>query len=255
MVKLTSGLTTKVGALALAGVMSVAALSAQSASFVTVFTDQSLFEAAIATKVVEDFNGPEVEFADNSIGNSVGAQTTVDVIGGFNDSSFNGIDGNGFFSGEVDSSPLITDDGEAYTFNTGSIFGFGLVGLQNDDLNDPAGLDLEEIGISFGSESFLVSDLLGLTDSSNGNFVNNAEADGPVFLGFLSSTAQDGFSLFHGDDVAPGGVNGNTEGFFVDALILDVAPDIAPVPLPAGLLLLLGGLGVMAFLRRKGAQT
>ncbi|MDW3223996.1 MAG: VPLPA-CTERM sorting domain-containing protein [Paracoccaceae bacterium] len=248
---LTIKLVTKSRAIGLAGMLSIAALSAHAASLVTVFTDQALFEAAIATPVTEDFNGDRVEFADNSKRNPVGLQTTVDVIGGFDDDSFNGIDGNGFFNGEVDSSLVGSGDGESYVFNTGPIFGFGLVGLQNDNLTDPAGLDLEEIGISFGTESFLLSDILGLTNSSDGQNVNSVENTDPVFVGFLSTDAQFGFSLFHGDDVAPGGVDGGNERFFLDALIVDVAP----VPLPAGLPLLLGGLGAMAFLRRKARRA
>lgn len=214
---------------------------------VTVFTDQVLFEAALTTSVTEDFNGAASDFAENSSGNSIGTQTTVDLIGGVGDPGPTGLIGNGFFQGEVDA---LGDDPLSLNFNTGHVFGFGLVGLQNDSNSDPGGLDLEEIGIEFAGYSFLVSDLLGLTNSSDGQRVQNVDSTGPVFIGLLADVAQTGFSLVHGDDAAPGAVVGNTEEFFVDALVLATAPGVAAVPLPAGLPFLLAGLGGFAALRR-----
>ncbi len=232
---------------ALGAAAAVLALStaAQAATFTT-FTDRAAFEAAIsgvpqiATPVVEDFNGAEVDFGENSTGGVVGSRTTVDIVGHSGDTSDQGLTGTGFFEGEVDGGG---SDEADIVFNTGPILGFGLDGLQ--DNNDTPEFDSEEIGILFGGELFLVSDLLGLTDSSSGAELDDAEA-GPVFIGIVSDTVFSGFTLLHGDKIAPGGVDGANENFWIDELVLAPA-----VPLPAGLPLLLAGLGAFGFMRRR----
>ncbi|MFK7762770.1 MAG: VPLPA-CTERM sorting domain-containing protein [Roseobacter sp.] len=221
------------------------AAPAQAATFTT-FTDRSAFEtalvgvAAIATPVVEDFNGDSVNFGANTTGGVVGQRTAVDIIGHIGDDSEQGLTGTGFFEGEVDGGG---SDEVDILFNTGPILGFGLDGLQ--DNNDTPEFDPEEIGILFGGELFLVSDILGLSDSSDGTPVDDTET-GAVFIGILSDTAFSSFTLLHGDKVAPGGVDGANENFWIDELVLAPA-----VPLPAGLPLLLAGLGAFGVMRRR----
>lgn len=232
-------------ALGLAATTLAIAAPAQAATFTT-FTDRAAFETAlagvavIATPVIEDFNGDEVDFGENASGGVVGQRTTVDIIGHVGDGSDQGLTGTGFFEGEVDGGG--TDEADI-VFNTGPILGFGLDGLQDD--NETPEFDPEEIGILFGGELFLVSDLLGLSDSSDGAPVDDTET-GAVFIGILSDTAFSSFTLLHGDKVAPGGVDGANENFWIDELVLAPA-----VPLPAGLPLLLAGLGAFGVLRRR----
>lgn len=239
-----------VAALSLAGTGVSAA-----AGTVTLFTDRASFEAAAAALVVEDFNGAASDFAANSTGNVIGSQTTLDLIGGAGDAGPTGLTGTGFLQSEVDSSSITNGDGLEIQFNTGSVFGFGLDGLQDDSATSPGGLDLEEIGIQFDGQSFLVSDILGLTNSSNGNSVSTVENTDPVFVGLLSTEAQAGFRLVHGDDVAPGGVSGGNEEFFINELVLAVN-NANVVPVPAALPMMAAGIGLFGFMgwrRRKTA--
>ena len=218
---------------------------------VMVFTDQTLWENALTGGVfqTENFDGAASNFLPNSSGNVVGTFLTVDVIGHDGDISRQGLTGTGFFEGEVDSSSITTSDGAELVFNFGTpIKGFGLLGLQNDSVTSPGGLDLEEIGIEVNGESFLVSDILGLTNSSNGNSVSTVENTASIpFLGFVSDTEITSFKLLHGDEVAPGGVSGGNEEFFVDGLVVATASTPEPTTLLS--LLVVGGLGLS--LKRK----
>ena len=195
--------------------------------------------------VTDTFEGSQAYFDANSSNNRIGAISTVDLIGGggdpsdpnnLPDSGPTGLTGTGFFRGEVDNSDKQTQDGLELRFNSPAIYGFALIGLQRDDnFNDLGGLDREEIGIVVEGESFLVSDLLGLTDSSDGNEVQNtqpkdvdpnAAVPDPIpFLGFVTMAPVAGFTLVHGDFVAPGGVVGDNEEFFIDDLVLAKVPE------------------------------
>ncbi len=240
----------------LLGLGLVAGLAGQVGATVLTFTDKTAWETALAgaTFITENFNGNASSFSANSTGNSVGTVTTIDLIGGVNDTGPTGLVGNGFLQGEVDSSTFQTSDGLTLQFNSPSIIGFGLVGLQDDSTSSPGGLDLEEIGIMVDGESFLVSDILGLTNSSNGSFVNTVENTAPIpFLGFIAMNNVNSFKLLHGDFVASGGVNGGNEEFYIDELIL-AQPGTQPVPEPSTMILLGTGLaGIIAWRRKNVA--
>ncbi len=216
---------------------------------VVTYVDQAAFEAAVGVPVItEEFDGAASDFAPDSMGNAVGSGITIDVngpAGSSTDTGPTGLTGNGQLESEVDSSGDILTIGMNFA---APVFGFGFV-IQNDSQTTASGLDLEEIGILLGGESFILSDILGLSDSSDGNSVSSVNGTGPQFFGFISDTAFSSLEFVHGDDVAPGGVSGGNEEFYLNSAVL--APAIAAVPLPAGLPLLLVGLGGMALVRGR----
>ncbi|MGD1950141.1 MAG: PTPA-CTERM sorting domain-containing protein [Leptolyngbyaceae cyanobacterium] len=226
----------------------VAIAEPATAASITAFTSQSAWEAALSGNVFssETFDGDASSFAANSTGNRVGNGLSVDLDGGRRDPGPTGLTGNGFFRGEVDS---FGRDSLALEFNTAvPINGFGILGLRDFS---KVGLDLAEIGIEVGGERFLVSDLLGLSNSDNGRFVFNKPSRKPVpFLGFVSTHgALDGFRLIHGDEVAPGGVLGQSEEFFIDGLVFAGSEEVPTPALLPGLI----GMGAAAFSKRKKA--
>jgi len=227
--------------------------SINASAAVITYTDQSAWEAAISGSIlIEDFNGSASSFSANSNGNSIGTVTTVDLIGGDGDAGPTGLTGGGFFQGEVDSSSFTTGDGLDLDFNISSAMGFALIGLQNDSTTYSDGLDLEEIGIIVNGEDFLISDILGLTDSSDngGESVSTVNSDAPIpFIGFISDSAISGFRLTHGDSVAPYGVSGGDEEFYLNELRIATVP----VPAPAPLALIGLGLAAIGFTRRRKA--
>ena len=152
----------------------------------------------------------------------------VMIIAGYNKLNISG-NGNGFFEGEVDSSSFATSDGLTLQFNADKMYGFAFEGMQNDSISSPTGLDLEEIGFEILGEKFLLSDILGLSDSSNNNNVSTINSTSVIsFVGFVSTSLFSGFNMLHGDFVAPGGVSGGNEEFYIDSMTVAVpAPSSA----------------------------
>ncbi len=236
---IASARLTKVG-LASAFMLTIAGNMSQANAAVFVFTDQTTWKNALsgASFETENFDNGASSFSANSTGNVIGSSLTVDLIGGVGDTGPTSLTGTGFFEGEVDSSSFTTGDGLTLNFNSNSpLKGFGILGLQNDNASNPGSLDLEEIGIEVSGESFLVSDILGLTNSSDGKFISNdVENTAPLpFLGFISDTEITSFKFLHGDFVAPGRVRGNAEEFYIDGIVTASAS----VPEPASILGLL----------------
>ena len=223
--------------LGVAGLTMFGAASVANAAVMT-FTNQVDWEAALggANILTETFDGAASSFAANSVGNPAGL-VTVDVIGHVGDSSNQGLTGTGFFEGEVDSDG---SDAASLNFNRSNIFGFALLGLQNDSETTPGSLDLEEIAVEVAGEMFLVSDILGLTDPADPGEVPTTENTDPIpFIGFVVDSPIDSFLLKHGDLVRE--VSGERENFFLDGLLLAQAD--VPEPGMLGLL----GLGLAGF--------
>ncbi len=236
----------------LASVRTLAAMMAllianPASAAVVAYTDFSAWQTAVSGNgsiTTEDFNGPASSFSANSSGNVIGAQTTVALDGGFLDAGPTGLTGNGYFRGEVDSSSKFLSDGLGLDFSFATaVGGFALNDFRSIDFGKGKGLMLQEIGIVVAGQSYLLSDLLGLTDSTDGRNVKKEKAKGPVFLGFASDTDLSGFSLIHGDFVAAGYVSGNNEEFMIGSLSL-ASPAPSTVPVPAALPMLMAGLGV-----------
>ena len=235
------------------------ALSAEQATAsVFTFTDPLNWESAfLGSQVTEDFNGSASSFLANSTGNPIGTITTVDLEGGLGDPGPTGLTGTGFLEGEVDSSSVVTSDGLNlhFNFSVGGITGFALIGLQADDETSPDGLDLAEIGLIVDGESFLVSDILGLTNSSDGLEVSSVDNTDPIpFIGFISTTPISGFTMTHGDNVAPGEVSGDLENFFVNELRVAGGPSQVNEP-TTWVLLSLGLFGIGFAQRWKKANA
>ncbi|MEM7067040.1 MAG: hypothetical protein AAF572_28235 [Cyanobacteria bacterium P01_B01_bin.77] len=224
------------------------------------FTDRTAWEMALLGNSfeIESFDGDLSRFSANSRGNEVGRFLSVDLVGGIGDPGPTGLTGTGFFEGEVDSSSVSIGDGLALNFNTATpISGVGILGLQNDSIFNPSGLDLQDIGIEVSGERFLVSDILGLTNSLDGNEVPTTENTTPIpFIGFTSDVAITNFSFLHGDFVAPGGVNGTAQEFYIDGLVVASASASASASVSEstsvlGLLLAMGIFGIGVWSKQK----
>ncbi|MEJ6397149.1 VPLPA-CTERM sorting domain-containing protein [Yoonia sp. 208BN28-4] len=232
-------------------------LAHSASAAVVAYTDYNTWLSAVSAAgptTNQAFNGNASSFAANSTGNVIGSRTTVDLDGGLFDTGPTGLDGSGSFRGEVDSSSKTLSDGLGLNFNFDSgVSGFGLRNFRTAPSAFDNSLSLNEIGISVAGTSYLLSDLLGLTNSSDGNFVNQTTTTNGVFVGFVSDTDLTGFSLIHGDFVAPGFVSGGNEEFLIGSLRL-AGPVPSTVPVPAALPMLLAGLaafGAMGWRRKR----
>ena len=205
----------------LAGVAATT-MGTASATVISTYTDRATWEAALTGAVFseETFDGPASSFSAFSTGNSVGS-VTVDLIGGVGDPGPTGLTGTGFFEGEVDSSPIIDSGGLNLRMNHSLFSGFGLLGLQNDSSISAGSLDLQEIGLLVDGSYFLVSDILGLTDSSTATgSISAVENSAPIpFIGFVMDAPISSFLFVHGDQAYAGGVSGATEEFYLDGLV------------------------------------
>lgn len=219
------------------------------------YSDEAEWINALGTEEFTQiyFDGAASTFSADSAANSLGP-VTLDVIGGQGDSGPTGLTGSGFLQGEVDAG---SSSALSLTFNFPSTLGFALLGLQNDSLSTASGLHLEEIGIAINGEQWLISDLLGLSDSADPGTVGNQAAPGPLpFLGFVSDSLFDQFSLVAGETLRD--VAGNSEEFYLTGLQYAISADetmdsdSVSVPEPSPLLLmLLGLLGLFAVRRLR----
>ncbi len=212
-----------------------------SAIAITTYTDRTAWENALSGFSIfdETFDGAASDFGANSSGNIVG-DLAIDIIGHGNDSDRQGLTGTGFFAGEVDSSDIVTSDGATVRFNLPS-FGFALIGLQDDSMSSPD-LNVHELGVLLLGQSFLLSDVLGLTGPND-----SSAPDAQVpFLGFVSDTQFTSFDLVHGYRIRS--VSGSSQDFWLAGLAYSSA---TPVSEPSLLALFGLGLAGIALSRKK----
>ncbi len=206
-----------------------------SASPVNVFTDELLWKNSLGHSeyITESFNGEKNYFEGNSLDNSIG-DFAIDLLGGLSDTGPTGLNGYGFFKGELDagSDPL------SLNFNFTDSGGFALLGLQNDSKieADANNLSLDEIVIAINDSQWVLSDLV------------QKETSAIDFLGFSSDVPINSFSLFHAASISP--MSSYSEGFFLDGLVL--SKQVSSVPAPASFWLFVSGLLVFKFRLNKG---
>ena len=206
-----------------------------SAASIATFTDRTAFEAALASVTTETFNGftedtgfenPALDVGDFTLdAGSNGGNNIVDAAPLLNGGNLS-IDGTPYLSFLLSDDQPGSDEVADITFNTGiTAFGFDHSGIGN------ASNGKTRLGIILGPtvESFL-SDLTGVA-SEAGFF--GVITDIEFTSVFLATSTNDSFSL--------------------DNLTYGTAP--TPVPLPAGLPLLLLGIGGLATVRGLRAKT
>ena len=216
-----------------------------SAATITTYTDRASWENALSGFNITDetFDGPASNFGPNSSGNIIG-DFTIDIIGHNGDPTRQGLTGTGFLEGEVDSSNIVTSDGAKIRFNL-TTFGFALVGLKDNAILSP-NLNIHEFGIEVLGQSFLLSDVLGLTGPTD---TSAPDAQAP-FVGFVSDMLLTSFNLVHGNLVRP--VEGGNEDFLLDGLAYSSA---SPISEP-GIVWLIGiGLIGLIGMRRKASKS
>lgn len=229
--------------------LAVLVCGSANATVISTYTDRSAWETALAGLSFheETFDGAASSFIANSSANPAGA-VTVDLLGGVIDPGPSGLTGSGYFQSEVDDSLIdSTHDGLSLSFNHASATGFGLLGLQNDSATNPAGLNLVEISLLVGGDYFLVTDLLGLTDSSTATGELGSQLSGAAvpFIGFILDHAVTEFGVVHSNRVRAGIVSTTSEEFYLDGLVFassrtGLARQFS-VPEPGSLLLMLVG--------------
>lgn len=236
----------------LAAMLSVLACGSANAAVISTYTDRTAWEAALAGAVFsqEGFGGDAVSFDANSSGNLIG-DISVELIGGVGDPGPTGLTGSGFFQAEVDSRAVDSDQGLSVALHYQPFMGFGLLGLQNDNISNPASLDLQELALSVAGDYFLITDLLGLTDSANmTGSIPVIENDTAIpFIGFVLDVPISSFTFVHADLAYADGVSGATEEFYLDGLVFASAGTgqrmMRQLPEPSVLVLMLSGLALL----------
>lgn len=232
------------------------------ATITSIFTDESAFNAVLTSSTTEGFNGAAQTFGAGQTAAAIGSGLTMDTTGQF-DSDDSRIIGNGFLELELDNDSAPNAGGNAsdpnvvISFNTAGINAFGLW-IQNDSDTTSGEVDLDNIGFIIDTEMLLLTDALGTTDSSTALAeIDTPKSTGPVFIGFVLDMAISEFGLIHGDNIAPFGVAGSFEDFYVDSLTFGstatttTPPPPPPVPLPATAVLLLTGIASLGVWARR----
>ena len=210
-------------------------LCSQSQAAIISYMDQASWESDLVGSSIhyEMFEADSVDLLSDSTQNPIGL-FSVSVLGGGSDPGPTGLTGDGFFQSEVDSSG---SDAVSVQFSFDPAWGFALLGLQNDALSNPSLLDLDEMAISAGEQSWVLSDLVGESTS-----------DVP-FLGFISDELIDSFSIFHAAAISD--VTRTSEEYYIDGVAV-ASPAPVSVPEPSLLMILFPGLLGLFMARRVG---
>ncbi len=104
------------------------------------------------------------------------------------------------------------DDELSLGFDFTSSMGFALFGVQNDSFSNASSLALDELAISIGAYSWILSDIIG-----------ESKSDIP-FLGFVSDESIDSFSFFHAALIT--GITRTSEEFYIDRIAIAQVPSI-----------------------------
>ncbi|MEM9710184.1 MAG: VPLPA-CTERM sorting domain-containing protein [Pseudomonadota bacterium] len=243
----------RISALAIAVGMSTG--SAQAITL-TAFFDRLSFEAATdgLKSTTEDFEAFTTLQILTGDGNDIGSGVTLDVSPDANanfDASEGNLEDNGFKGDgdleiEVNNGYMLDGTLGSVAFNfPGEVLGFGFDFNEIDGGSDTTpDINTVEVAFVLAGETFLMSDLLGLTT----NGINSATELGTFnletgFLGLLSDTPFSTVTLVHGDDLVPGGTSGSVES--IDLANLTFVGEPSPIPLPAAGWLILAGVGAL----------
>lgn len=187
-----------------------------------IFLDQDEWLSALSNPslTLQAFDGDSVQFTENSSANPIGS-LSVDLQGGIGETGSTGLTGSGLFRGR-----LVADraDQLSLRFSFEGVYGFALSGLQNDNVDKPLNLSLDEIALSVGNEQFVLSEL-----------THQNTSDLP-FLGIISNELVDTFRLFHAREILSNGPK--VEQFHLDALIfaepdsMTTSQSVAQIPEP-----------------------
>ncbi len=240
--------------------LATAFMGAAKATVISTYTDRGDWESALSgsTVTVETFDGAASSFSSFSTGNDAGS-VSVELIGGVGDTGPTGLTGSGFFESEVDSSLVGDEDGLNVRLGHSPFTGFGLLNLQDDTIGSTTGLNLVEIGLLVDGSYFLVSDILGLTNSSTASGTLSAiYTTSPIpFIGFTTKDAISSFMIVHGDQAYAGGVSGASEEFYLDGLLFASSNNDQSrltnnnVPEPGTVALMFVGLALLRVAKRR----
>lgn len=214
-----------------------ASAAAAQAGTITATTDRAAFEAQFAGVTVEDF-GPQAAFPIASgILNSATDETTANGVA---------IRPGDIVDGVTFSTPVGT--GLFFNIDAGGGFTGGFLdGLGSANENLTIAFDVPQSAFGFSTNSGLMRTFdLAIGFAGGGTFTGSYRTPGAgalVFFGFTSDAKDISSVVIDGTS----GFNFAIDDFTFPA----VAPPATPIPLPAGLPLLLAGLGTLALMRRR----
>lgn len=204
-------------------------LAQPSIAATTTYTNSADFTAVLTASVVDDYSDPGYVFVQGNAAMSGVLGETEYTSTGFTDWN-------------------IVDDLNYYCAGCNGSFILGFTSTSVGSSNGVFG-----VGFNFfntGSQGFLYTALVTFGDGSTANYALPQVSD-LAFNGFFGLTTDKYVA-----SIAFGVIDGRTTvggGFGIDNLTIGSGPSIAPIPLPAGGLLLLTALATLGWSRRRRA--